>query len=60
MKGKSIFSIISLLIIMSLLSCKKTYVCKDSQGLSIGQVEARNIKKAKDMCPMYSTVELNE
>jgi hypothetical protein len=60
MKNKSIFLIITLLVMLSIISCKKTYQCQDINGSAIGQVEARNIEKAKDMCPMNSKVILSE
>ena len=53
--------IISLsMFIVAFASCKKTYVCQTSNGISVGQVEARSSEKAKDLCPPNSIVLLNE
>jgi hypothetical protein len=41
-------------------SCKKTYECRDINNRAVGQVEARNLKKAKELCPMHSIVVLND
>lgn len=59
-KKVPIYIILSITLITLAPSCKKTYECWDINNRAIGQVEALNLKKAKELCPMYSIVVLND
>ena len=47
-KKVPIYIILSITLITLAPSCKKTYECRDINNRAIGQVEARNLKKAKE------------
>lgn len=59
-KTLPIYIILSIILITLAPSCKKTYECRDINNRAVGQVEARNLKKAKELCPMHSIVVLND
>ena len=40
---------------MLVTSCNKTFECTNAQGIVTGEVKARNLEKAKEMCAKGST-----
>ena len=57
-KKSPYYLILVLLFLVFTSSCKKTYECRDRYDLAIGQVNARNLKEAEELCPMGSAAVL--